>query len=462
MAKRNKANNKSSKRQNFNQKQFGQFKSSKGSGIDKNSTASTNPNRKIKEGSEGFYRSKATIKRLKMYDDKPDMEARRIRPDKPVRIEPDRRWFGNTRTINQKSLEELRSQMENQSHDTYSLLLRKRKIPQSLISPMTNSSSINKQHTSFKETFGPHSSRRKPNLQAYTMDEYATTTNKLIETYDIGTDDNILRLSEAEKKAPDTKYMTAGASKRIFSELHKVIDSSDVLCQILDSRDPLGTRSYYVEQFVKKSCPHKHIVLILNKCDLIPTYATAAWIKHLSKEYPTLAFHASISNPFGKPALFQILRQFDSLHKDKKNISIGFIGYPNVGKSSVINTLKKRVCCKAAPIPGETKIWQYISLTKRIYLIDCPGVVYDVDQSETSKVLKSVVRAEKLEEPMEYIQGVLDKAKKEHLQKLYKVEDWEDSEDFVTQISKNYGKLKKVILLYTNLLIYSNEILNLY
>ncbi len=45
----------------------------------------------------------------------------------------------------------------------------------------------------------------------------------------------------------------------------------------------------------------------------------------------------------------------------KKNISVGFIGYPNVGKSSIINTLKKKAVCKVAPIPGETKVNQIIS-----------------------------------------------------------------------------------------------------
>ena len=53
------------------------------------------------------------------------------------------------------------------------------------------------------------------------------------------------------------------------------------------------------------------------------------------------------------------------------------VGYPNVGKSSVINTLISKKSCKVAPVPGETKIWQYISLMKRIFLIDCPGVVVD-------------------------------------------------------------------------------------
>lgn len=47
--------------------------------------------------------------------------------------------------------------------------------------------------------------------------------------------------------------------------------------------------------------------------------------------------------------------------------------------------------CKVAPIPGETKVWQYITLTKRIFLIDCPGVVYHSKDSETDIVLKGVV-----------------------------------------------------------------------
>ena len=74
-------------------------------------------------------------------------------------------------------------------------------------------------------------------------------------------------------------------------------------------------------------------------------------------------------------------------------------GYPNVGKSSVINTLVKKKSCKVAPVPGETKVWQYITLMKRIYLIDCPGVVYPSSDGEVELVLKGVVRAEKLSDP---------------------------------------------------------------
>lgn len=44
------------------------------------------------------------------------------------------------------------------------------------------------------------------------------------------------------------------------------------------------------------------------------------------------------------------------LHVDKKQISVGFIGYPNVGKSSIINALKAKKVCNVAPIAGETKV----------------------------------------------------------------------------------------------------------
>ena len=53
--------------------------------------------------------------------------------------------------------------------------------------------------------------------------------------------------------------------------------------------------------------------------------------------------------------------------------------------------------CKVAPVPGETKVWQYITLMKRIFLIDCPGVVYSkAGDTETQSVLKGAVRVENL------------------------------------------------------------------
>ena len=111
---------------------------------------------------------------------------------------------------------------------------------------------------------------------------------------------------------------------------------------MLDARDPLGTRCRYLEQHLRKNARHKHMLLLLNKCDLVPAWVTKRWLAALSAEYPTLAFHASITNPFGKGSLLSLLRQLARLRSDRKYISVGFIGYPNVGKSSVINTLRTK------------------------------------------------------------------------------------------------------------------------
>jgi nuclear GTP-binding protein len=164
----------------------------------------------------------------------------------------------------------------------------------------------------------------------------------------------------------------------------------------------------------------------------------------LSKEYPTLAFHASVNNSFGKGALIQLLRQFAKLHSDRKQISVGFIGYPNTGKSSIINTLRKKKVCNVAPIPGETKVWQYIALMKRIYLIDCPGIVHpSPEDTETDIVLKGVVRVENLKAPEDYIPAILERVRTEYLSRTYDLRSWEDHVDFLTKVAKKSGRLLK-------------------
>lgn len=70
------------------------------------------------------------------------------------------------------------------------------------------------------------------------------------------------------------KSITSVCSFFIF----QVIDSSDVVVQVLDARDPMGTRSPHVESYLKKEKPWKHLIFVLNKCDLIPTWATVSTV----------------------------------------------------------------------------------------------------------------------------------------------------------------------------------------
>lgn len=67
-----------------------------------------------------------------------------------------------------------------------------------------------------------------------------------------------------------------GTSRRIYGELYKVIDSSDVILHILDARDPLGTMCESVLEYLKKEKAHKQVVLVINKCDLVPNWVTVS------------------------------------------------------------------------------------------------------------------------------------------------------------------------------------------
>lgn len=99
--------------------------------------------------------------------------------------------------------------------------------------------------------------------------------------------------------------------------------------------------------------------------------------------------------------------------------------------------------CKVAPIAGETKVWQYITLMRRIYLIDCPGVVYPSAETDTEKVLKGVVRVELVSNPEDYIAPLLERVKKEYMIKTYKIEDWKDHVDFLEKLAQRSGRLLK-------------------
>ncbi len=211
-----------------------------------------------------------------------------------ARIEPNRKWFTNSRVIGQDALNSFREAMAERASDPYQVLLKTNKLPMTLIRDGQGKNGL-KEHQAkiaveaspFGEVFGPKAQRKRVKLGVSSLEDLADDSVKSHDNY-------LDRLEQAkllsgnaglntdgvgEAAAEDDGHITSareaifnkGQSKRIWNELYKVIDSSDVVIHVLDARDPLGTRCRSVEKYIKDEAPHKHLIFVLNKCDLVPT-----------------------------------------------------------------------------------------------------------------------------------------------------------------------------------------------
>lgn len=284
---------------------------------------SMNPERST-EGLKGVGtpRTKSTIKRLQMYRNfkaKRDPEGKilvaapfqgRLTPGTMARVEPSPKWFSNSRVISQNALQKFQDEMGKAVKDPYQVIMRPSQLPISLLNESAKFARVHLLDTeSFDTVFGPKKQRKRPTLKVRDLEDMSAKLAETSGDYDDAKDYDLVREDDGVKPAVRDWVFGAGMSKRIWNELHKVVDSSDVLLQILDARDPIGTRSKYIEEFLRKEKPHKHMFFILNKVDLVPTWVTQRWVAILSAEYPTIAFHASLTHPFGKGAVINLLRQ---------------------------------------------------------------------------------------------------------------------------------------------------------
>ena len=220
--------------------------------------------------------------------------------EKPkARVEPNRKWFGNTRVISQDALSSFREAMAERASDPYQVLLKSNKLPMSLVRDGQGKNGL-KQHQAkmqvesapYGDTFGPKAQRKRVKLGVGSLEDLAGETVKMHDTYLDRLDQAKLLSGNSgveepvgEANAEDAVLSTAvepifskGQSKRIWNELYKVIDSSDVVIHVLDARDPLGTRCRSIEKYIREEAAHKHLIFVLNKCDLVPTgVAVSLW-----------------------------------------------------------------------------------------------------------------------------------------------------------------------------------------
>ena len=276
--------------------------------------------------------------------------------------------------------------------------------------------------------------------------------------------------------------------KAYMKEMRKVVENADVLLEVLDARDPMGCRSLQTERMLMRA--GKKVVLILNKIDLVPKSNVLAWLKHLRHDFPTLAFKASTQSQrnnlsqgaaafdsrsnsrnngssskdaisggaeaIGAGALLQLIKNYSRNLNLKTSITVGIFGAPNVGKSSLVNSLKRARVCSVASTPGHTKVVQGVMLDKSVRLLDCPGIVFsdesgsapglsedEVRMRRQSALLRNVVKVELVEDPFTPVEAILARVDDAHLCQTYGLEFFQsgDAQDFLMRIAVQRGRI---------------------
>lgn len=215
--------------------------------------------------------------------------------------------------------------------------------------------------------------------------------------------------------------------------------------------------------------------------DLVPRSNLEAWLKHLRLSFPVLPFKSSTQSQrsnlsqahvptasgtgdasipstaasMGAPSLLRLLKQY-ALSRPHQTLTVGIIGYPNVGKSSLINSLKRSRACAVAAQPGKTRIIQEVMLDKGVKVLDCPGVVledfgaHQEGEEERRRrlgevMLRNCIKVEEIEDPIAPVEAILSRVDMAVMQGLYPgLQTYRNVTEFLVQIALTTGRLKGV------------------
>ncbi|NXS00279.1 GNL3 protein, partial [Oxylabes madagascariensis] len=271
--------------------------------------------------------------------------------------------------------------------------------------------------------------------------------------------------SSGKSKGKTKKLLNKNSKKSFCRELMKVLEASDVVLEVLDARDPMGCRCPQLEQAVTCSGGNKKLLLVLNKIDLVPKDNIEKWLNYLKKEFPTVAFksatmmkdktmeqvakrHARVdfsetSQYFGSKCLLKLLQEYG--RTQDKAIQVGVVGFPNVGKSSIINSLKGKRACNVGLTRGVTKSMQAVHLDKQTKMLDSPSIIADPSNSALALALRSIIDPEGSDsaDVLEGVNAIINHCSKQQVMMHYNIPDFRDPEEFLSLLAQKRGMLKK-------------------
>ena len=170
-----------------------------------------------------------------------------------------------------------------------------------------------------------------------------------------------------------------GHMKKTKESLEKNISMVDIVYELLDARIPISSRNPIVDDIVKD----KPRITILNKSDLSNDRDNKLWKEYFEeKGISTIFMNASSGKGINELINLSLEKTSEKRERylkrgvQNKPIRVMILGIPNVGKSTLINSLAGRKGAKIGNRPGITKMNQWIKTKGGLELLDTPGILW--------------------------------------------------------------------------------------
>ncbi|EOD81379.1 50S ribosomal subunit maturation GTPase RbgA [Grimontia indica] len=236
-----------------------------------------------------------------------------------------------------------------------------------------------------------------------------------------------------------------GHMHKARKEIEEVVPKIDVIIEVLDARIPFSSENPMIRRIRKD----KPVIKVLNKRDLADPEMTALWLEHLEKEQGVKAMAITTEQISEVNKIMDLCHKL-APHREEmgKNIRTMIMGIPNVGKSTIINTLAGRVVAKTGNQPAVTRQQQRINLQNGVVLSDTPGILWPKVENPHSGFRLAATGAVKdtameYDEVAFYTVEYLASAYPELLKKRYNIEELPETEvELMEAIGEKRGCLR--------------------
>ncbi len=242
-----------------------------------------------------------------------------------------------------------------------------------------------------------------------------------------------------------------GHMKKTADSIRENLKKVDVVLELIDARAPKSSKNPMIEELKGE----KPTILIMTKEDLADKKETNKWKSYYkSNGYEVVSLNASTGE--GIKSLFNAIDRVMASKREKNRergieselVKAMIVGVPNVGKSSLINTLAEKKSTKTGNRPGVTKTNQWIRVENKLNLLDTPGVLWPKFESEDLALNLAYIGSIKDEVlPLETIAlKLIEKLQKEYpemLENRYKIEISYNPLETMEDIAKKRGAISR-------------------